>query len=42
VLAASSSSGLVMFVAGMVVVAASLLVGLVLRNLGKGQKKVQR
>jgi hypothetical protein len=42
VLAASSPSGLVMFVAGMVVVAASLLVGLVLRNLGKGQKKVQR
>jgi hypothetical protein len=31
-----------MFVVGMVVVAASLLVGLVLRNLGMGQKKVQR
>lgn len=42
VLAASSTSGLVMFVVGLVVVAASLLVGLVLRNLGMGQKKVQR
>lgn len=42
VLAASSSSGLVMFVVGLVVVGASLLVGLVLRNLGMGQKRVQR
>jgi len=42
VLAASSSVGLVLFVVGLVVVGASLLVGLVLRNLGMGQKKVQR
>jgi hypothetical protein len=42
VLAASSSSGLVMFVVGLVVVGVALIVGLVLRNLGMGQKKVQR
>lgn len=42
VLAASSPSGTVMFVVGLVVVGASLIVGLVLRNLGMGQKKVQR
>lgn len=42
VLAATSSTGLVMFVVGLVVVGASLIVGLVLRNLGMGQKKVQR
>jgi hypothetical protein len=43
VLAASSgASGLVLFVVGQVVVGASLIVGLVLRNLGMGQKKVQR
>jgi hypothetical protein len=42
VLAASSSAGQVLFVVGLVVVGASLIVGLVLRNLGMGQKKVQR
>jgi hypothetical protein len=42
VLAAGSSAGLVMFVVGLVVVGASLIVGLVLRNLGLGQKTVQR
>ncbi|PUB25349.1 hypothetical protein C8K30_10795 [Promicromonospora sp. AC04] len=42
VLAAGSSAGLVMFVVGLVVVGASLIVGLVLRNLGLGQKTVRR
>ena len=42
VLAAGSSAGLVMFVVGLVVVGASLIVGLVLRNLGMGQKTVRR
>lgn len=42
VLAAGSSAGLVMFVVGLVVVGASLIVGLVLRNLGLGQKPVRR
>lgn len=43
VLAASSqSTGLTMFVVGLVVVGAALIVGLVLRNLGMGQKKIQR
>jgi hypothetical protein len=42
VLAAASAAGLVMFVVGLVVVGAALIVGLVLRNLGMGQKKVQR
>ncbi|MCP2266763.1 HGxxPAAW family protein [Promicromonospora thailandica] len=42
VLAASSQAGVVVVVTGFVVVAASLVVGLVLRNLGMGQKKVRR
>ncbi len=42
VLAAASSTGLVLFVVGLVVVGASLIVGLVLRNLGMGQKRVRR
>ena len=42
IVAQSSSAWLVIFVLGFVVVGASLIVGLVLRNLGKGQKKVQR
>jgi hypothetical protein len=42
VLAATSSTGLVMFAVGLVVVGIALIVGLVLRNLGMGQKKVQR
>ena len=42
VLASTSSTGLVLFVVGLVVVGASLIVGLVLRNLGLGQKTVQR
>ncbi|MFC8796454.1 HGxxPAAW family protein [Promicromonospora sp. NPDC057138] len=42
IVAQSSSAWLVIFVLGFVVVGASLIVGLVLRNLGLGQKKVGR
>ncbi|MFC4627698.1 MULTISPECIES: HGxxPAAW family protein [Promicromonospora] len=42
IVAQSSSAWLVIFVLGFVVIGASLIVGLVLRNLGMGQKKVQR
>ena len=40
--AQSSSAWLVLFLLGFVVIGVSLIVGLVLRNLGKGQKTVQR
>ena len=40
--AQSWSSWLVLFVLGFVVIGASLIVGLVLRNLGMGQKSVGR
>ncbi|MFI2364868.1 HGxxPAAW family protein [Promicromonospora sp. NPDC019610] len=42
VVAQSWSAWLVLFVLGFVVVGASLVIGLVLRNLGLGQKTVQR
>jgi hypothetical protein len=42
IVAQTSSSWAVVFVLGFVVVGASLIAGLVLRNLGLGQKKVQR
>ncbi|WP_369373420.1 HGxxPAAW family protein [Promicromonospora sp. Populi] len=40
--AQTSSAWVALFVAGFVVIGISLIVGLVLRNLGFGQKKVQR
>jgi hypothetical protein len=42
VVAQSSSAWLVLFVLGFVVIGASLIVGLVLRNLGLGQKPARR
>jgi len=42
IVAQSSSAWLVIFVLGFVVIGASLIVGLVLRNMGLGQKEVQR
>lgn len=42
VLAASSSAGPIVFVLGLVVVLVSLIVGLVLRNMGLGQKPVEK
>jgi hypothetical protein len=42
IVAQASSSWLVIFVLGFVVILASLIAGLVLRNLGMGQKKVKR
>lgn len=40
--AQSSSAWLVVFALGFVVIVAALIVGLVLRNLGLGQKQVRR
>ena len=40
--AQSSSAWLIVFTLGFVVIGAALIVGLVLRNLGLGQKKVRR
>lgn len=42
IVAQSSSAWLILFVLGFVVVGAALIVGLVLRNLGMGQKPVRR
>lgn len=42
VVAQTSSSWMVLFVLGFVVIGVSLIAGLVLRNLGKGQKVVRR
>lgn len=42
IVAQTSPVWLVPFVLGFAVVGASLIVGLVLRNLGKGQKQVER
>ena len=42
VVAQTWSAWLVLFVLGFVVVGASLIIGLVLRNLGLGQKPVRR